>query len=79
MLKLNFAYSFYGGIKQFASDTSSMLKWCLNLAGQSRNVKLMKEMAGAMTKNVVHKSLRPSQILDSEKMVTCVIEVLSEE
>ena len=56
-----------------------MSKWCLNLAGQSRNVKLMKEMAGAMTKNVVHKSLRPSQILDSEKMVTCVIEVLSEE
>ena len=39
----------------------------------------MKEMAGATTKNVVYKSLRPSQILGSEKMVTCVIEVLSEE
>ena len=38
----------------------------------------MKEMAGATTKNVVYKSLRPSQILGSEKMVTCVIEVLSE-
>ena len=36
-------------------------------------------MAGATTKNVVYKSLRPSQILGSEKMVTCVIEVLSEE
>ena len=36
-------------------------------------------MAGAKTKNVVYKSLRPSQILGSEKMVTCVIEVLSEE
>ena len=56
-----------------------MLKWCLNRADQSRNVKLMKEMAGATTKNVVYKSLRPSQILGSEKMVTCVIEVLSEE
>ena len=38
----------------------------------------MKETAGATTKNVVYKSLRPSQILGSEKMVTCVIEVLSE-
>ena len=55
-----------------------MLVWCFNRADQSRNVKLMKEMAGATTKNVVYKSLRPSQILGSEKMVTCVIEVLSE-
>ena len=53
-----------------------MLKWCPNRADQSRNVKLMKETAGATTKNVVYKSLRPSQILGSEKMVTCVIEVL---
>ena len=36
-------------------------------------------MTGATTKNVVYKSLRPSQILGSEKMVTCVIDVLSEE
>ena len=55
-----------------------MLKWCPNRADQSRNVKLMKGTAGATTKNVVYKSLRPSQILGSEKMVTCVIEVLSE-
>ena len=39
----------------------------------------MKEMARAKTKNVVYKSLRPSQILGSQKMVNCVIEVLSEE
>ena len=56
-----------------------MLKWCLNRADQSRNVKLMKEMAGATSKNLVYKSLRPSQILGSEKMVACVIEVFSEE
>ena len=55
-----------------------MLKWWLNRADQSRNVELKKETAGATTKNVVYKSLRPSQILGSEKMVTCVIEVLSE-
>ena len=55
-----------------------MLKWCLNRADQSRNFKLMKEMTGATTKYVVCKSVRPSQILDSEKMVTCVIDVLSE-
>ena len=55
-----------------------MLVWCFNRADQSRNVKLMKEMAGATTKNVVYKSLRPSQILGSEKMVTRLIEVLSE-
>ena len=56
-----------------------MLKWWLNRADQSRNVELKKETAGATTKNVVYKSLRPSQILGSEKMVTCVTEVLSEE
>ena len=55
-----------------------MLKWWLNRADQSKNVELKKETAGATTKNVVYKSLRPSQILGSEKMVTCVIEVLSE-
>ena len=65
-------------MKQFASDCSSVLKWCLNRAAQARNVKLMKEIAGATTKNVVCKSLRPSHILGSEKIVTCVIEVLSE-
>ena len=56
-----------------------MLKWWLNRADQSKNVELKKESAGAATKNVVYKSLRPSQILGSERMVTCVIEVLSEE
>ena len=55
-----------------------MLKWWLNRADQSRNVELKKETAGATTKNVVYKSLRPSQILGSEKMVTRLIEVLSE-
>ena len=39
----------------------------------------MKEMAGSTTKNVVYKSQRPSQILGSEKTVTCMIEVLLEE
>ena len=39
----------------------------------------MKEMAGATTTNVVYKSLRPSQILGSEKKVTYMTEVLSEE
>ena len=38
----------------------------------------MKEMARATTKNVVYNPLRPSQILGSEKMVTWLIEVLSE-
>ena len=56
-----------------------MLKWWLNRADQSKNVELKKETADATTKNVVYKSLRPSQILGSERMVTCVIEVLSEE
>ena len=56
-----------------------MLKWWLNRADQSKNVELKKETAGATTKNVAYKSLRPSQILGSERMVTCVIEVLSEE
>ena len=55
-----------------------MLKWWLNRADQSKNVELKKETAGATTKNVVYKSLRPSQILGSEKMVTRLIEVLSE-
>ena len=56
-----------------------MLKWWLNRADQSKNVELKKETAGATTKNVVYESLRPSQVLGSERMVTYVIEVLSEE
>ena len=68
-----------GGVKSLASDSPSVLKWCLNRADQSKNVKEMKEMAGTITKSEMYKALRPSQILTSEKMVTKVIEVLQEE
>ena len=68
-----------GGVKSFASDSPSVLKWCLNRADQAKNVKEMKDMAGTTTKSEMYKALRPSQILTSEKMVTKVIEVLQEE
>ena len=61
------------------SDSSSVLKWCLNRTDQSRNVKAMKEMAGATPKSQLYKAFRPSQIVGSEKMVQRVMDVLQEE
>ena len=51
----------------------------MNRAEQSRNTSSLKEKAGVKSKSESYKPLRPSQILKSEKVVTNVINVLTEE
>ena len=56
-----------GGIKNFASQSSSVLKWCLNRPAQGKNTNALKNMAGLKHNAEGYKLLRPSQILKSEK------------
>ena len=56
-----------------------MLKWCLNRADQSKNVRKLREMTGTYSNTETYKLLRPSQIIESEKLVTKAIDVIQEE
>ena len=68
-----------GGIKNVASNSPSVLKWCLNRADQAQNTKALNEMCGIGDPSEIYKPLRPSQILQSEERVYSVIKVLTEE
>ena len=69
-----------GGIKSFAADSSAIqLKWTLNRAEQVENTKALLDFAGMNNASNAYKPLRPSQILQSEKFVSRIIEVLKEE
>ena len=67
-----------GGIKGFASNTNSVLKWTLNKSFQS-NTRALLNMCGLDDVSEIYRPLRPSQVLQSEAKVANVIEVLSEE
>ena len=68
-----------GGIKSFAVDNTSVLKWTLNHSEQARNTAELLSMAGMQSASDIYKPLRSSQILKSEVMVTNVVNVLSSE
>ena len=68
-----------GGIKGFASDTASVMKWCLNRPTQAKNTSCFRTLAGLASKTGIYKPLRPSQILKTEKMVTNAIDVITNE
>ena len=68
-----------GGIKAFSTNSSSVLKWCLNRADQSTNTKALNNIAGLSKNNYSYKALRPSQVLKSEMLVNQVQEVLTSE
>ena len=68
-----------GGIKAFASDKSSVLKWCLNRSEQAQNTKSLFDACGLNITSELYKPCRPSQILFSESLVTNVIHVLNNE
>ena len=68
-----------GGIKSFAVDNTSVLKWTLNRSEQAQNTAELLSMAGIQSASDIYKPLRPSQILKSEVMVTNVVNVLSSE
>ena len=65
-----------GGIKFFASDQDSVLKWTLNRPFQAQNTEALYKMSDVNHANDEYKATRPSQILKSEKYVTDLVEVL---
>ena len=68
-----------GGIKNFASDSSGILKWTLNRAEQAKNTSALLALADLDSTSTMFKPLRPSQILQSYKFVNNIIKVLKEE
>ena len=68
-----------GRINKFYSSESSILKWTLNRPHQSANTSELKSMTGINQQNFVYKSLRPNEIIKSEKKVRRIVKVLQEE
>ena len=68
-----------GGVKAFATDSSSVLKWCLNRSQQAQNTRELNSVTGLGENTDSYKPLRPSQILKSEEMVSNVQSVLKNE
>ena len=68
-----------GGIKNFASDSSGILKWTLNRAEQAKNTNALLALADLDSTSTMYKPLRPSQILKSEKFVNNIVKVVKEE
>ena len=52
--------NFYTGIKSFATNENTVLKWCLNRAEQLKNTTALKEMCGVGMDPGMYKSMRPS-------------------
>ena len=68
-----------GGIKLFASNKESVLKWTLNRPYQAENTQSLYEMAGIKRSTEDYKCTRPSEIIKSERRVAKVKEVLANE
>ena len=69
----------YSGIKNFANNESSVLKWTLNRAKQAENTKALLDIAGLGEEQTMYKPLRPSQILKSESSVQSLVRVMETE
>ena len=68
-----------GGIKAFASDSSSVMKWTLNRAEQATNTNALYKMCSINESSEMYKPSRPSQILQSENRVADIARILTEE
>ena len=68
-----------GGIKYFAADSSAVLKWTLNRSEQAKNTGALLNLTDMNNPGSIYKPLRPSQILESERFVSNIINVLKEE
>ena len=69
----------FRNLLQSLTNSSSVLKWCLNRSEQAKNSKALVSIAGLGMANDSYKPLRPSQILKSESLVNQVQEVLRNE
>lgn len=67
-----------GGITSFASNDSSVLKWCLNRADQAKNTKALNDMCGISPDAGLYKPLRPRQIIQTNERVKSVMKTLCE-
>ena len=80
ILKLNITFCFkLGGIRSFVADKDAVLKWCLNSPEQTKNTAELKRITGLSCDNSVYKQLRPSYILQFERVVTETVRVIAEE
>ena len=68
-----------GGIKSFASDSKSILKWTLNRSEQAKNTSELLNMADIKSPEDIYKSLRLSQVLKSESFTDKIVKTLREE
>ena len=68
-----------GGIKYFASDPNSILKWTLNRSAQAKDTEALYGLADIKAPDDIYKSNRPSQITKSEEFVAKIQSVLSTE
>ena len=68
-----------GRITHFLSTSSSVHKWCLNMAEDATNIKALYEMTGLDESSSSYKLLRPAQITKSGEKVCKVMDVLENE
>ena len=68
-----------GGIKYFASDSNSILKWTLNRAAQASNTQSLYDLAEIKRGDDIYKHNRPSEIIKSEKSVVKIHNVITQE
>ena len=66
-------------ITGFASDPSSVLKWCLNRPHQAKHFNELINFTGLLSSQESYKPLRNSEIIKSGENVTNVIHVLNNE
>ena len=71
--------NFYTGIKSFATNENTVLKWCLNRAEQLKNTTALKEMCGVGMDPGMYKSMRPSRITKLERDVQKTLRFLVED
>ena len=68
-----------GGIKYFANDNKSILKWTLNRSVEANNTSELLRMVDMKSSNEMYKSLRPSMIQKMKKLTETIMKVLKDE
>ena len=66
-----------GGIKCFSNDPKSVLKWTLNRSKQAKHTAELLKLVALNETSMISKGLRLSQILNSEKKVRRLLELLN--
>ena len=66
-----------GGIRQFSTNGAAVAKWVMNRPFQARFAETLMEISGlSKTTSSSRKSLRPTEILKSDKMVKNILDAL---